>query len=637
MRIFSNKKTYTKSRSKHFNAKSFQAKNFKQLSPAEKTIGVTLALMAAIVPLIVHYVELPTGPDLQTYINSQTTHIDMFSYYKSVCVLAAGAILACCLLYRLTKAKLDYKKILRHPFSIAISLFILTTIASSVRSFYKYTTLHGIYERYESVFILLCYLVIFASALIFTKSAFQLKILLWGLLFSCFIIGLIGTFQIFGMDIFMTDIGRYLVTGDSKRILTSQFTSTRTAYTTLYNPNSVGSYTAMLLPITVIGACVSFKNKPLFIAFISCAIVSLFTAIGCDSEGGLVGIAFSALLTAVILGIRLVKNKKVNKRTLGLFGIIIVVIAGLFFAIPPVRTRGVSMLNKIFLTLGAMENNFFFKDLYFNDEIASVITSKGGLHFIYEMDKKEVTVTDDLAVTIAPVSNEIDSATNDIILSYDAPGYGKFLVNITDNAFAFNMNDGMFMFTSDENGNIMPLSRTLQPIDPHYTPPSYGFKGYELWASSRGYIWSRTIPLLRKRLILGSGPDTFLIDFPQDDVSGKTQFLGNPYITVDKAHNLYLQTGVNTGLISMLALIFMFGWYITASALTLIKRPESNENAWLNNMNLAILAGISGYVVSVIATDSNVSVSPVFWMIFGIGFALLLQGGATADEQRTHR
>jgi len=41
---------------------------------------------------------------------------------------------------------------------------------------------------------------------------------------------------------------------------------------------------------------------------------------------------------------------------------------------------------------------------------------------------------------------------------------------------------------------------------------TFGFKGKKSFASGRGYIWSRTIPLLRKALFIGYGSDTFILD-----------------------------------------------------------------------------------------------------------------------------
>lgn len=71
----------------------------------------------------------------------------------------------------------------------------------------------------------------------------------------------------------------------------------------------------------------------------------------------------------------------------------------------------------------------------------------------------------------------------------------------------------------------------------------------------RGYIWSRTIPILPDYLVLGAGPDCFLYEFPQDDILGKLYAYGTGSIVVDKPHNLYLQIFVNEGGIALLAFL----------------------------------------------------------------------------------
>ena len=67
-----------------------------------------------------------------------------------------------------------------------------------------------------------------------------------------------------------------------------------------------------------------------------------------------------------------------------------------------------------------------------------------------------------------------------------------------------------------------------------------GFEGKEELGSSRGYIWSRTLPLLGNCLFTGFGPDTFTYNFPQNDVLAKyysyEQFNEGFYVTVDKPH-----------------------------------------------------------------------------------------------------
>jgi len=151
--------------------------------------------------------------------------------------------------------------------------------------------------------------------------------------------------------------------------------------------------------------------------------------------------------------------------------------------------------------------------------------------------------------------------------------------------------------------------------------PSWGFEGKELWGSSRGYIWSRTLPMIKSNLLIGKGPDTFAIYFPQNDYIGKLISYDTMKIIVDKPHNMYLQTAVNTGLISLLALIIFLLMYIVSSIRWYWKHPPHDL---LSNIGAAILFSVIGFMTTGIFNDSVVSVSTVFWILLGLGVSINL-------------
>ena len=595
--------------------------SFKKMPAADKVTGITLMLMAAIIPLIVKYAELPVGPDQNLLITATEKSIDMFSYYKSVFIFIGSCILLLCLLcYTFSKSMkslYNWSKMLSSPFSVGFAVFLLAIIASSIFTKYRYTVIYGISERYESVFMLLSYLVIFAAAFLFTRSAFQCRFLVCGLLFSCFIIGLIGTFQFFKMDFFMTETASKLVIGfDTKLRLTSPFTKDHLSYTTLYNPNSVGSYTALMLPITVLGAVYHNRGIVMRIWFAACGMVTLFTAIGCNSSGGLAGSGVSAVVLMITFIYLMYKGNKLTgkKIFIGIFAGLAVIILIVQF-IGPVRSRLYLMSYKLL----SLDADHFFQDMHVSGGTVDIATANGDIRFV-KSDGLIVSIDGNAPLT--PVSTDESDINNSVINSFSVPGFGDFIVEEITGAFMFRMIDISFLFCYDEYNNVMPLSKMMKPIDISKPVNAFGFDGAELWGSGRGYIWSRTLPLLAKRWVLGSGPDTYILEFPQDDIVGKVRYLGNPYIIVDKAHNIYLQTGVNTGVPSMLALMFIFAWYIITNLISVLKGPAPNEEKWLFGMRIAIMAGVCGYAVASMTTDSTVSVSPVFWMVLGIGAAL---------------
>ena len=611
-----------KSKNKSYN-KYVKPDCFKNMTGIDKAAGITLLLITAVIPLIVKYAEVPIGLDEYQYIAPIQISMDMFTYYKSIYILIGSGILFICLFAYMfserLKSLINWRKLITDPLTVGFIVFLIAIVGSSIHSVYKYTVIHGISERYESVFILLSYLVIFAAAVLFTRGAYQCRFLLYGLLFSCFFIGLIGMFQFFKMDFFKTALAAKLVIGSStSKRLSPSFQNL--SYSTFHNPNSVGLYTALMLPITVIGAVYYNRGIVMRIAFIICAIMTLFTAIGCNSSGGLAGLFVAAFVLLIIL-IRLdyINCKRIRKRViLSIFGGIACLSAIVIF-ISPIRIRVYNMSMKL-LERGTAANTKFFKDMNISSGTVDIITANGDIHFVSHPDG--LTVSTGGASPLTPVSSEENPQNESVIKSFTVPGLADFKVEERKNMFKLGMNDVVFFFGIDEKNNIIPLTNKGDPIDLCKPVQTFGFNGMDMWGSGRGYIWARTLPLLNQRWITGSGPDSFIIEFPQDDIIGKIRTFGTPYIVVDKAHNLFLQTGVNTGVISMLALLFIFGWYIIANFVSIMKGMAQNEDKWIFAMRIAILAGVCGYAAASMSTDSTVAVSPVFWTVLGMGVAM---------------
>ena len=139
--------------------------------------------------------------------------------------------------------------------------------------------------------------------------------------------------------------------------------------------------------------------------------------------------------------------------------------------------------------------------------------------------------------------------------------------------------------------------------------------------SNRGYIWSRTIPMLKDSIFIGYGPDNFTMVFPQEDYIGRfnTGTTGMTNMVIDKPHNMYLQTAVNTGVISLLALLFMWAFYLFDCVKLYIK---GNMNSFTEYIGAAIFISIMAYLVAGLFNDSVVSVAPLFWVLLGMGIAI---------------
>jgi hypothetical protein len=157
--------------------------------------------------------------------------------------------------------------------------------------------------------------------------------------------------------------------------------------------------------------------------------------------------------------------------------------------------------------------------------------------------------------------------------------------------------------------------------------PHIGWSDNPDFGSGRGYIWSRTLPMLRDTILLGRGADTYCIYFPHDDYVGKHNAGWNINMIVDKPHNMYLGAAVGTGVLSVIALLAIFLFYIVQS-FRIYLRSEYDD--FLQVAGAGIFFGVLGFLVSAFVDDSSVSVMPLFYGLLGVGIAINLLLSARA-------
>jgi O-antigen ligase len=158
-------------------------------------------------------------------------------------------------------------------------------------------------------------------------------------------------------------------------------------------------------------------------------------------------------------------------------------------------------------------------------------------------------------------------------------------------------------------GNIAPL----------VVAEAAGFSNNPMFGSGRGYIWSRTFPLIRETLLVGHGADTYAIFFPQNDRVARHN-AGFPLDRlIDKPHNMYLHMAVGTGLLSMIAFLAMLGLYFVQSV-KLYWRREYEE--FTEFVGVGIFLGVTGFAFAALVNDSSVSVMPMFYGLLGTGIAI---------------
>lgn len=131
--------------------------------------------------------------------------------------------------------------------------------------------------------------------------------------------------------------------------------------------------------------------------------------------------------------------------------------------------------------------------------------------------------------------------------------------------------------------------------------------GHESLLNGRGYIWSRTIPLLTDCIFLGKGQDTFAIYFPNNDYLGRLNY-GYENVLITKPHSIYLQIAVQTGVLSVIAYIGMF---VIFCILFFRKKGFT-----------ALFISITSFMILGLTNDSMIGCSILYWVILGFGISV---------------
>jgi O-Antigen ligase len=158
----------------------------------------------------------------------------------------------------------------------------------------------------------------------------------------------------------------------------------------------------------------------------------------------------------------------------------------------------------------------------------------------------------------------------------------------------------------------------------------------DTFATARGYIWTRSIPLLR---LLGYGGDVYLYMEPQADPAGKMQSLGVSSILVDKPHDLYIQEGVANGIlyivlvfIVLLGALWWFGFTVLQKSHS-AQEADSAEPPTAYEIATAISWGVFAFLMTSVFNDGITANVSYFWVLLGIVFGLILRSSVSRNVQ----
>lgn len=587
----------------------------------EVSIGTRISMfllgtVIAIIPLIVRASEHNTNLSQFAWFASGDDSLDVFLKVKGQLLVAVAVAMILMLGYKaFLEAKMSKPPVWMYLVFGYAGLTVISTITSKYRSF----GLNGMFEQHETLWVILAYCVVLIYAFIFVQDSYGIGFIRTALGVLATVHSYIGISQLIGKDFWGSKLGRWLIIPSSfdgaesmRENLSFTFSGSgnHQVYLTLYNPNYVGSYAALVFPIFLALAIFSKKIwKKIFWGIIT--IINFLCAMGSGSKTFLGVFAVLAVFAVILFRKKLKKGWPIM---LG-FVAIIIVSSVLYF-----NYIGLNFVSYVSNALAVQKNDTLLEKVELEKDYAQ-ITYNGvkfrlnyepegdttALYFFKENGEAIEYETDETGSLVTLKDDKLKDLSFQYVVGDKS--LGQYLINC-------NTPKGIFTLMKTENGYKIYTGEGK--TDDIYDAPAAVIKDHDAFASGRGYIWSRTFPVFFNHLLLGTGADTFTIAFPHNDYIGRLNGgYGNMIIT--KPHNMFLQIGVQSGGLALICFIGVALFYVVQTFKIYWKRELIGE---IETFGAAISLGVIGYLLAGIFNDSCVALAPIYWVLLGVGYGI---------------
>lgn len=566
-----------------------------------------LFVVVTVLPLIVRMHVYHTRLNIYDWYAENDLSYDFFLFYKQWLFVAISVVI---LLIIAGRALLDKKSLKFQKIFIPLLIYTLLTVISTICSEYRYFGMRGNMEQFENVLCIAGYTLVVYYCYLVIQSAQEVKLMINAFAIGALFLCVLGMFQSFGLDFFNSAFGKSMIVQEGYNPNSLSFTfGVGRVYGTLYNPNYVGVYTVMT--ISLYSVLLLFAKKTYeYILYYLVILTSAFSMFGSQFKAGIVCLVVTFIM--IIIALRKVLNKR------WYLGIAIVATLIVAFIITNQASGGAYQM--------AIESAIQTTSKVVTSDLISIDTSDENVlvnyknnKFTISMNQNRKLVLNDMNGTTISYSKleELDGCITYVI---EDVRFVDIIVAIYDDYeeeidFCLFVNERYWAFQYNEEKQTYLYYNRYGRFSPLITADSVIFDDYERFASGRGYIWSRTIPLLSKYIFLGSGADSFVQAFPQYDYVAMTNF-GYENQLITRPHCLYLQIGVHSGVVGLICLLLFFIFYALQSIKLYIKNDFQTS---VSQIGVGLFIGVVGFLVSGISNDSSICVSPIFWVLVGIG------------------
>ena len=571
---------------------------------------IPIVISIGIIPLIIRVI-ICSNKELTVYpwFSQDYKFADIFLAGKAFLIQILSLICFLFLLIRtmVLKQRLSYRKEF-----LLLFFYMLFVLISGLLSRHSSLAFKGSYERFEPVGVIIGYLTIFYYSFISIKDKNDLELLIKIGSFFTGIMLLIGIMQSIGYDPFGTRTIKKFVVPLSLHDKLDGFQMLRekgVAYLTLYNEDYVGVYLSLLIPIYISLLIVAHALWKKLIALLF-TISSFYVLFHAHSLSGWITLTITGMIAIMIL---LKRNKSLI--IYGMYFVLasIVVIIS-FKTVRYIRDRingavikSSDRVQKV-IELKTLDDEVVFKYFDGNELHCSYIISEGsfmprfkdgdGNELIFYNNNGEYTLEE--RYIYADASVHIQEMNSMDVAIFEIDNHLWPIVKVNDKGYYY-------------LNHVMKLVKVLKVENIDLFDNEF--------LSGRGAIWNRSVPIIKKHILIGSGANTFITEYPQDDYVYLNYLYGNDYCDYNvKAHSLYLGNMIENSVIGTLFLIAFFGLY-TINGVRLFSKSFSPITIISNfdyTIGFGMFMGCVTCFITGLVNDSNVCVAPVFWALFGV-------------------
>ena len=585
--------------------------------------AIVIAAAFAILPFVTYLkVDTLTGNSARFFYNEEGLSVDLFLYYKEIFLLIC-AIFA--ILFFFGERIFPENPVRHSPLTdkrkrlpvILIGAYALLAILSALFSQNKEVVLMGTPHEYEGLAALLSYVVLFLTGLNYFSAEKPLKLLRiasTALVCAVCVLGLVEYLYKPLLEIpFLRSVSAPSEYSEYMKSLKTGFFSNMIALT-FYNPNYLGGFCTLFFP-AMIGATFSSKGILRIISAVG-SVFLLFVLVASRSTAAL----YIVLLSAVIMIIIFRRAILTNIKWVGAYACLIAaVFAGINILSSGQLTDalGRSLLNKKSsdTTDTSTIEKFSLTDIKSEGEKLWIVGKTDSL--LVTVPKASSAASEQLVFEDTGGNKLLTNIDSSDIVSFSDERYKNIRLQVQENRLAIELGyDSPLSFYITEDG-IKGVGQNLIPIDKFSYPRTPFFEKFYGTATGRGYAWIKTIEMLPASAVLGKGPDNFALYFPHNDYVGLLNTHGSTDLMIDKPHNMYLQTAINTGIpslliiLALLAIVFFKGFRFIINP----KAAEAYEDIFF--FKSGMLIGVFAFALSGLTNDSMLCTSPQFWLILG--------------------